>query len=217
MLKGPEPRCASAGLLVLLKSYLYCMNYLAHLSLSGRDEEILAGNYMGDSLRGIDVRTFPQKIQRGIQLHRFIDSFTDHHPVFLSAKKIFAPQFDKYSGAIADVCFDHFLGKNYGALHSADLQHFAYSCYRDLGKYYFLFPDKAKQFYQYMVQNNILFNYSKKEGVERVLKGMTHRIGEKALLYNAYPIFLERYDELESAFLEFYPAVTAGCEAFMQQ
>jgi acyl carrier protein phosphodiesterase len=192
------------------------MNYLAHLALSGEDEEIKAGNFLGDSLRGTDIKTFPPKVQFGIKLHRFIDNFTDHHPAFIKAKKFFTSEFDKYSGAIVDVCFDHFLAVHFNEYFNKDLQQFAYNCYRDTGKFYFLYPEKGKQFYQYMVQNNILFSYSHRETIEKVLSGMTYRIKEKALLYKAYPTFLDNYDALDDLFQEFFPEVMNGCSQFLE-
>jgi acyl carrier protein phosphodiesterase len=188
------------------------MNYLAHLALSGNDEQLIAGNYIGDSLRGVDVKSFPPQIQLGIFLHRFIDDFTDHHPIFISAKKVFTAKFDKYSGTIVDVCFDHFLAKNFELWYSSPLQDFAFKKYQELGKYYYLFPEKAKMFYQYMVQNNILFNYSRKEGILKVLEGLTQRLGNRVALFEAFEIFLGDYAQLESLFLEFYPELKAASE-----
>lgn len=193
------------------------MNYLAHLALSGDDEEIMAGNFIGDSLKGVHINTFPKKVQHGIHLHRLIDDFTDHHPEFLRAKKIFAGEFDKYSGALVDVFFDHFVARGFDLYFQKDLQQFAFKCYRDLGQYYFLFPEKAKQFYQYMVQNNILFHYVNEEWIEKVLNGMTYRINEKALLYNAFPLFLDNYIFLEERFNLFFPQLKRECEQFLMR
>jgi acyl carrier protein phosphodiesterase len=193
------------------------MNYLAHLSLSGNDGQIMAGNFIGDSMRGIDLHSFPPHIQKGIHLHRFIDDFTDHHQEFIKAKKYFSVEFDKYrySGALVDIFFDHFLATHFSRYFKGDLQEFAYHCYTILGQHYFIFPEKAKHFFQYMVQNNILFNYSRTEGIEKVLEGMTYRINEKALLFNAFPIFLSHYRELEKHFENFFPELMHACADFL--
>ena len=53
------------------------MNYLAHLFLSGDDEELLIGNFIGDSVKGNDVDDFREGVKGGILLHRSIDSYTD--------------------------------------------------------------------------------------------------------------------------------------------
>lgn len=77
-----------------LLHYLYNMNYLAHFALSGTEEEIIVGNYIGDSLRGVNTKNFSERVQMGIKLHRFIDDYTDHHPVFILAKKCFSGEFE---------------------------------------------------------------------------------------------------------------------------
>ncbi len=64
------------------------MNFLAHLYLSGDDPEIMVGNFIGDFVRGRNVRDqFKTNIALGIELHREIDEFTDSHPVVMESKK----------------------------------------------------------------------------------------------------------------------------------
>ena len=64
------------------------MNYLAHLYLSGDDEAIMVGNFIGDYVKGKSYKNFPADIQKGILLHRQIDFFTDQHLKFREAKKL---------------------------------------------------------------------------------------------------------------------------------
>ena len=56
------------------------MNFLAHIYLSGNDNEITIGNFIADGIRGKDYKKYPKDIQTGILLHRQIDTFTDAHP-----------------------------------------------------------------------------------------------------------------------------------------
>jgi acyl carrier protein phosphodiesterase len=51
---------------------------------------------------------FSGNIQKGIELHRNIDEFTDNHPVTKKAMEIFRPAYRLYSGPIVDILFDHF-------------------------------------------------------------------------------------------------------------
>ena len=59
------------------------MNYLAHAFLSLNDDEIQLGNLIGDFVKGNKYERYPPKIKKGILLHRHIDSFTDHHQVYM--------------------------------------------------------------------------------------------------------------------------------------
>ena len=58
------------------------MNFLAHIYLSGDNDLMKIGNFMADGIHGKNFATFPLEIQKGIILHREIDTFTDAHPIF---------------------------------------------------------------------------------------------------------------------------------------
>ena len=62
------------------------MNFLAHLFLSGENEKVKIGNFIGDFVKGNKLEEYDQEIQFGIRLHREIDSYTDSHPVVLESK-----------------------------------------------------------------------------------------------------------------------------------
>ncbi|HEY8657933.1 MAG TPA: hypothetical protein VIL78_02790, partial [Hanamia sp.] len=85
------------------------MNYLAHAFLSFNNADILTGNMISDFVKGKAKFDYPGEIQKGIHLHRLIDSFTDSHEVTARAKKFFRPQYRLYSGAFVDIVYDHFL------------------------------------------------------------------------------------------------------------
>ena len=51
------------------------MNFLAHIFLSGEGDDLLKlGNFMGDTVRGKQYLNYPKEVQRGILLHRQIDT-----------------------------------------------------------------------------------------------------------------------------------------------
>jgi acyl carrier protein phosphodiesterase len=49
------------------------MNYLAHATLSFKNDEILTGNMISDFVKGNKKMLYPAIIQKGIMLHRMID------------------------------------------------------------------------------------------------------------------------------------------------
>lgn len=85
------------------------MNYLAHAYLSFNHPDILVGNMISDFVKGKKKFDFPQDIQKGIMLHRMVDTFTDTHEATKEAKEVFRPHYRLYSGAFVDVIYDHFL------------------------------------------------------------------------------------------------------------
>ena len=74
------------------------MNFLSHLHLSGDSEGLIIGNYIADSVKGSAYNMFSNEIQKGILLHRKIDTFTDNHPTVEQSKKRLREKYKKYSG-----------------------------------------------------------------------------------------------------------------------
>ena len=74
---------------LLFGPYLYfrAMNFLAHIYLSGNKDAVKVGNFMADSIRGKKYMDYAPDLQKGILLHRFIDSYTDAHTVFRQSTK----------------------------------------------------------------------------------------------------------------------------------
>src|SRR5690606_18393313 len=86
------------------------MNYLGHAFLSFGDAEILTGNMIGDYVKGMAaVGEYPEGIQKGIMLHRAIDSYTDTAQAVQRAGVWFRQEYGLYSGPIVDTLFDHYL------------------------------------------------------------------------------------------------------------
>jgi acyl carrier protein phosphodiesterase len=81
------------------------MNYLAHSFLSFSIEPVLFGQFIADDIKGNKWQQFDSKIQQGILIHRFIDNFTDNHPLVLELKKQLHPLLGKFSGVVLDFLF----------------------------------------------------------------------------------------------------------------
>ena len=137
-------------------------------------------------------------------MHRAIDDFTDHHPLVLECKRYFSKEFDKYSGVLIDIYFDHLLARHFDQYSAKPLSLFASQAYEILEKYQHLFPEKSNMFYGYMIRENILENYARPEGIKRVLQGMTHRINKRFLLYESIPTFIEHERSLYEHFVPFF-------------
>ena len=100
------------------------MNYLGHLILSGTDENILFGNFLGDHVNNKTLNEYPVSVQKGIHLHREIDLYTDSHPI---SRELRALLFDKYrhrSRVILDMFYDHFLAADFSDFHNTFLSDF---------------------------------------------------------------------------------------------
>ena len=176
------------------------MNYLAHAFLSNNNENLLIGNFIADHMRGNNFKNYPAEVIEGIYLHRRIDSFTDAHVEFKKTKRVFYEGFEKHSGILVDIYFDHLLAKNFEKYHPQKLQHFSSAVYETYKKNLYLMPQSSERFLNYVLQNNIYTSYSLVEGIEKVLFHLSHRINHNVSLQNSVSIFKNKEDEIAQSF-----------------
>lgn len=85
------------------------MNYLCHMLLSGQDDHVLVGNFMGDFVKGPLAERFTPRLRSGVMLHRRIDSYAERHPLFLRSKHRLAAEYGLYRGIMIDLFYDYYL------------------------------------------------------------------------------------------------------------
>ncbi len=184
------------------------MNYLAHAYLSFNQPEILTGNMISDFVKGKKKFDFSPAIQKGIALHRAIDEFTDFHPVTQKAKAYFKKDYRLYSGAFIDVVFDHFLANDKNEFSDPTaLNSFCQATYISLLNNMDGLPEKFLRMLPYMQQQNWLYHYSFREGIEKSFGGLVRRATYLSESEIAYKIFNEHYDELDECYHLFFPSL----------
>lgn len=181
------------------------MNFLAHLYLSGNDEQLMIGNFIADSVKGSSFQNYPEGIQKGIKLHRAIDHYTDNHPVVLRSIERLRPNYHKYAGVIVDIFYDHFLATNWNKYSEKPLDQYVGEVHTLMLKNVFQMPAKALMFLKYAIRTNRLVSYATMDGIGEVLYGMSRRTPFKSNMEIAiedlnkdYPL----YDEEFTAFFE---------------
>jgi acyl carrier protein phosphodiesterase len=183
------------------------MNFLAHIHLSGENELIKIGNFMADGVRGKQYENFSGEIQKGILLHRAIDTFTDAHPIFRQSTKRLHSRYHHYSGVIVDMYYDHFLAKNWKVYSNASLENYSANFYQSLLDNHAILTSKTQYLLPYMMEYNWLVNYQSVQGLERILSQMDHRTKNQSLMRFATEELVAHYDEFEAEFLLFYNEV----------
>ncbi len=184
------------------------MNFLAHIYLSFDDDEITLGNFIADSIRGNKYKHLPERIQKGIILHRHIDTFTDAHPTVRLSTKRLHHNYGHYSGIIVDIFYDHYLASNWKAYSNTPLDIFVNDFYDLLEANYNLLPIGVKRMMPYMISDNWIFNYAKLEGISKVLNGMNRRTKNKSKMNFAILDLERHYDEFEKEFTSFFEELT---------
>ena len=69
---------------------------------------------------------------------------------------------------------------------------------------YPLLPDGVKRMMPYMIADNWIYNYSKMEGIARVLNGMNRRTQNRSKMNFAIVDLEENYAEFEKEFTQFF-------------
>lgn len=180
------------------------MNFLAHLYLSGSSEGLIIGNFIADSVKGSSYKDYPPEVQKGILLHRLIDSYTDSHPVVEESKKRLRIKYKKYASVIVDIYYDHYLAVNWNNYSETDLAAYANKIYSLIKNNQEMLPVKAAHFAKYMLRYNILEAYAAMSGIEQVLQGMASRARFKSNMELAADDLKEFYDLFEKEFTVFF-------------
>ncbi len=180
------------------------MNFLAHIYLSFNDQEITLGNFIADHIRGNKYNHFPEKIQKGILLHREIDTFTDAHPIVRQSSKRLHKNYSHYSRVIVDIYYDHFLAKNWNDYSDTPLDEYVENFYDMLEDNYEILPMATKRMMPYMIADNWLLNYANLAGIDRVLNGMNRRTKNKSRMNFAILDLEEHYTDFENEFTSFF-------------
>jgi acyl carrier protein phosphodiesterase len=180
------------------------VNFLAHIYLSEGDDQITIGNFMADGIKGSSFKKFSIPLQKGIILHRAIDTFTDAHPIVRQSTKRLHSKYHHYSGIIVDILYDHFLAKNWSIYCEIPLAEFATDFYTLLKENQQKLTPPIQNMMPYMIADNWLLSYAQIEGIATVLRNMDRRTQHKSGMKNAIEDLKTYYSKFEAEFTLFF-------------
>ncbi|MCU0325300.1 MAG: acyl carrier protein phosphodiesterase [Spirosomaceae bacterium] len=196
------------------------MNYLAHLFLSGDEEEVIVGNMMEDFIVGTIEHPrnqhLSERIKVGIELHRLIDVFMDTHDSVKSCKSVLYPKYHKYSSVIIDVFFDHFLAKYWEKYTKEDFKYFRGRIYEAFENHWEILPKPMQPTIESMIHHDWLKNYSEFWGIERALQNVSKRAKHDSGMENAVVDLKQNYELIQRSFEDFFPKMMNECSNFLK-
>ncbi|MCD8405636.1 acyl carrier protein phosphodiesterase [Tenacibaculum dicentrarchi] len=187
------------------------MNLLSHLYLSGNNTELMIGNFIADHINGNKFSHFKENIQKGIILHRQIDTYTDAHEIVRKSKRRLHERYGHYDGVIIDIFFDHFLAKNWATYSAIPLDIYVNSVYKLLEKNNSRLPEKTQNLLPSMVKYNWLYNYQFINGIQEVLNGINRRTKGKSQMNLASEDLAIHYHLFEEDFTLFFQELRDFC------
>ena len=192
------------------------MNYLGHLILSGENEDIIFGNFIGDAIKGKNYNNWTQNIQNGITLHRFIDSYTDSHKAYLNSKRYFYKSFPKMGGIITDILYDHLLWRNLNQHNIKNLKDLINNFYKTIDSRSEMLPKKMIPLYYIMKKNKWLTSYKHDEGIISALTKFGIRIGYADNLGLAFDLYKENITLFNDDFNTFFSDISSESKSFIR-
>jgi len=193
------------------------LNYLAHIFLSGDNNLLKLGNFLGDFVRSKDQKKYSNEIQKGIKLHQYIDHYTDTHATVKKSKIRLRPLFGHYAPVIVDVYYDHFLALNWSQFSRIRLKDFINHFYDLTDKNKSLFPKKARHILYYMKRDNWLYEYRTLEGIDKALTGMSRRTKFVSKMESAAFELEENFNQYQEDFNSFFPELRAEINCMKNQ
>ena len=161
-----------------------------------------AGNLTADFCREKGSEAF----QRGVRLHRRIDSFTDSHAEVIQARPLFTGKLRRFSSVLVDLVFDLCLSRTWSQwcpdeprLDFIDRHLASFLQVSDQ------IPAPASLVIHAMQKGRWMHAYDDISGIEATISRIVHRRPKFAPMLDAAPVIAERYEDLHRQFLRFYP------------
>lgn len=187
------------------------MNYLGHIFLSGDNEKLMLGNFIGDYVKGKNYLQYPADIQKGILMHRQIDAFTDSNIHWKSIREIIRPIYQKYSGVIADLFVDHFLAAKWSLFSDITLAQQSKWAYAVMLKNFNILPSRVQHFIPYLIQHRRLQSYATCEGLQNSMSIMSLHTSLPDHTNRGIELLLSEYHVLEEQSIHFILEVKQEC------
>ncbi len=185
------------------------MNFLAHIYLSGDNDDIKIGNFLGDFVKGrlnkLTNAQYSNGLIKGMALHREIDSFTDNHPVVRQSIDRLQPKYHKSSGIVIDMFYDYILAKNFHFYSTISLEEYSFNFYELLKNRKSEIPEPMERMVKSMISRNWFLSYKSYEGIEWALTGISKRLSFESGIENATSELRKDYDLYEAEFRDFFP------------
>jgi len=194
------------------------MNFLAHIYLSGDNPRVMVGNFIGDFVKGRNLlQQFDEEVAFGVELHRSIDYYTDHHPVVKLSKSRLWNGYRHYAAVLIDVFYDHFLSRYWENFSNVPLSQYSANAYAVLKSFDTVLPEGVRQLLPYMTRQNWLLNYGNFDGLQQTLNGMARRTSHNSKMERSVADLKQDYDAFKKEFDQFFPELIQHCNAIIAQ
>jgi acyl carrier protein phosphodiesterase len=182
--------------------------------LSGADEQVLVGNFMGDFVKGPLTDRFPEGIRRGVTLHRRIDSFASRDELFKRSRLRLDPYYGLYRGVLVDLFYDHFLVNEWSRWSHEPFERYLARTRSVIDRHLTELPERMQPLVP-VIFEKLLPSYGEVGGIGSALERMSHRVVRANPLAGGEGELRRHYADLQSDFRCFMPLVRSFAEQFI--
>jgi len=196
------------------------MNYLAHALLSPAQDLIFLGNFCGDFVKGSQNPGLSPEVWHGVQLHRYIDSYTDTHPIVQRSKNRISDTRKRFAGIIIDVAYDYLVSKNWDSFCVTPRKKFIKDRYATLDRLSHKLPATFIEVKDRVLYYDWLSGYHSLSGIDQTLESISRRFQKRTARPNTITgsiseIKLHLHD-LEDDFLLFFPQLQEAVTTWLK-
>jgi acyl carrier protein phosphodiesterase len=170
----------------------------------------MLGGLLGDFVRGRRaLRAFPPGVSEGIQLHRWIDTFTDADNTVEKLRSAFPPAFRRWAGIIIDMAFDHQLASRWSEFSEQSLVAFDRQIRSLLEAHADLLPPDLVRFMEYADRRGLFATYRFEQEMLFSLRGVGTRLRRSNPLDRVHEVWPQVREPCRLAFEDFFPRLQA--------
>ena len=164
----------------------------------------MVGNLLPDFTKQINEQTYTHEVLQGVELHRFIDAYTDSHPIFKESRSRISTDRRRFSAVLIDIFYDHFLAINWEQYHPKPLHESTQFYYTQLAQAEMPLPVRLEEAIERMPKIDLLYNYSTLKGMEHAVNRISQRIRFENNLHGGIVELENNFTDLEADFHLFF-------------
>ena len=164
----------------------------------------MVGNLLPDFTKQISQHAYSHEVLQGVELHRFIDSYTDSHPLFKQSRSRISTERKRFSPILIDIFYDHFLAINWSQYSDESLLESTQFYYLQLDQANISLPLRLTEAIERMPKIDLLYNYRTLKGIEHAVNRVSQRIRFENNLHGGIVELENNFVDLEADFHLFF-------------
>ncbi len=189
------------------------MNFLLHCWLGRANDGLIAGGFLGDFVKGPIPTAYPVELQRGIALHRYIDTESNRLEAMRSTYFRFGKSLRRPAPILLDLVADHIFAKYWNEFTELPLTEFTSHCYQVIGQHEI--PSSATRLYEHMCRTDHFARYRNVDVIYDVCHRILVRLRMEQHTKQLETILVSEHENFKEDFEVYFPILEQKVEAWL--